>query len=462
MKKIRIGLLPLYLKLYDETLPHLRERLSVFYEETAKALETLGLEVERSGLCRVRDEFFAAVCRFQTKDADAIVTLHLAYSPSLESADVLAETPLPLIVLDATPDFVFDGGTDPGAILYNHGIHGVQDLCNVLKRKGKDYVIHAGHCTKSDVLARVAGSARAAAAAAAMKSARVGIVGEPFPGMGDFALPFEHMKKTIGIETVPYDFKQGRRMMDAVTDGELAEEYQKDCALFNADKGVESAYMKSERTGLALRRWAEKEKLTAFTVNFLATEKNPDFPYMPFLEACKAMERGIGYAGEGDVLTAALVGALLRAYPETSFAEMFCPSWRDGTVFLSHMGEYNLRISDGRPRLIEKDFPFTSAENPAAALAMMNKGRAVFVNLAPTQEGYTLITAPGEMVTPEGEDRLAETVHGWLKPDCPLASFLERYSMEGGTHHAALVYGADPGEMAVFAQFMGWKHVRIG
>jgi hypothetical protein len=33
-------------------------------------------------------------------------------------------------------------------------------------------------------------------------------------------------------------------------------------------------------------------------------------PVMPFLEFSKAMERGIGYAGEGDALTAVLVGAL--------------------------------------------------------------------------------------------------------------------------------------------------------
>jgi len=34
------------------------------------------------------------------------------------------------------------------------------------------------------------------------------------------------------------------------------------------------------------------------------------------------MSRGIGYAGEGDVLTAALTGALLSVYPDTSFTEV--------------------------------------------------------------------------------------------------------------------------------------------
>ena len=56
-------------------------------------------------------------------------------------------------------------------------------------------------------------------------------------------------------------------------------------------------------------------------------------PTLPFLEASKAMARGIGYAGEGDVLTSALVGTLLSVYPETSFTEMFCPNWKDGRYF---------------------------------------------------------------------------------------------------------------------------------
>ena len=100
--------------------------------------------------------------------------------------------------------------------------------------------------------------------------------------------------------------------------------------------------------------WMEKEKLAAFTVNFLEIEKDCGLPVMPFLEAGKAMSRGIGYAGEGDILTASLVGALASVYPGTSFTEMFCPDWRDNTVFLSHMGEINVDIAAEKPVLGEK------------------------------------------------------------------------------------------------------------
>ena len=48
MQKIKIGFLPLYIKLYDDTSPELRPRLEKFYEQMADALEKRGLEVIRT------------------------------------------------------------------------------------------------------------------------------------------------------------------------------------------------------------------------------------------------------------------------------------------------------------------------------------------------------------------------------------------------------------------------------
>ena len=75
-------------------------------------------------------------------------------------------------------------------------------------------------------------------------------------------------------------------------------------------------HRRATRAGLAVRLWLEKEKLTAFTVNSLAVDKASGLGAIPFLEAGKAMVPGIGYAGEGDVLTTSLVGTLLQVYPE--------------------------------------------------------------------------------------------------------------------------------------------------
>lgn len=464
MKEERIGLLPLYLKLYDDTCPEMRPRIERFARTIADALTAEGLTVDCAPICRVEEEFRAAVAAFEQGGVAAIVTLHLAYSPSLESAAALAMTRIPLIILDTTEDYAFDSTVDADEILYNHGIHGVQDLCNLLRRHHKDYEIFAGHYAESDVLTRAARACRGAIMAKRMRTSRVGLVGGPFEGMGDFCVPFDELRRDVGLEVVRYDERQGEERIASVTQAEIDAEYARDQALFTMDGRVTRAlYERTARVSLALRKWRKEERLSALTVNFLATEdSNPALPVMPFTECSKSMMEGVGYAGEGDVLTAALVGALLSAFPDTTFSEMFCPDWKGNSIFLSHMGEFNYRVCAGKPRLTEKAFPFTNAENPTVAYGTFRPGKAAYVNLAPGGEGgYTLICTQGEMLPVSGENNMQESVNGWFRPNAPVAAYLERFSRLGGTHHSALVYGDCVHELEMFARCMGFAFAAL-
>lgn len=457
-----VGLLPLYLKLYDDALPDARAGAEAFAGTIAAGLAARGLTVLPAPVCRVAPEVEAAVRAFEQAGADAIITLHLAYSPSLESAPVLAGTPLPLIVLDTTPDWEFGPAQSPDAIMLNHGIHGVQDLCNLLLRLGKPIRIEAGHWQRSGVLERVAQHAGAAKMAKAFRTTRAGRIGPPFAGMGDFAVTPEALS-ALGIQVIPCEPKTIRRIMSDLSDAAIAAEMAADLAAFDAAGLDPEAHRETARAGLAIRRWLEQERLTAFSVNFLAVTRESGLPVVPFLEASKAMARGIGYAGEGDVLTAALMGALASVCPQTTFTEMFCPDWAGESIFLSHMGEVNPDLLAGRPQLLQKPFPWTDAGDPVVAAGRLRGGDAVWVDLAPgPADTYTLILAPGTLLDPEEEDRFAGAVRGWFRPALPVADFLAAYSRAGGTHHAALVYGGRVPQLASFGAMMGWQVTVIG
>ncbi len=457
MKKPRIGLLPLYLELYDNAAPEARPEIDAFQDKIVSGLRSRKIVVLSTPARRLKEEFDGAVRLFEDAGVDVIVTLHLAYSPSLESIEALAGTDLPVVVLDTTLDYAYGPATDPARVMFNHGIHGVQDLCNMLIRRGKPFRIEAGHWEKSDVLDRVASWARAAMIRSRLKNARVGRIGEPFKGMGDFAVEAETLRTAIGVETIVCDLAKLAKLMPADDDPAVAAEMADDLARFKADSLDAEAHKRTTRVSLAVRRWIEKEKLTAFTANFLAFGPATGVPTVPFLEASKAMSRGIGYAGEGDVLTASLVGALGSIYPGVTFTEIFCPDWESNRIFLSHMGEMNLDLADGQPVLTEMPFPWADAENPVVAYGRFRGGRAVLVNLAPgPDDTFSLIAAPVQMIQVEGEDRMALSIHGWFEPPMSIADFLEHYSQIGGTHHSALVYGDLALEIARFGELMGW------
>ena len=466
IKAISVGLLPLYLKLYDDTSPEHRPGVERFRDTIAAELQKRGLNVVVAPVCRIASEFQAAVQAFEAQHVTAIVTLHLAYSPSQESVPSVAATHLPVIVLDTTPALDFSPRQSPDEIMHNHGIHGVQDFCNLLIRQGKGFQIEAGHWEQSDVLDRVVKCAQAAALAQAMRAARVGRIGNGFKGMGDFDVPEAVLSATIGITTVPITPESFGELAARISDVDIAAEVAFDRAAYTFDGVTPEAHALTARVGLAVRRWIENEHLTGFTVNFMEATRGAGVPAMPFLEASKAMGRGIGYAGEGDVLTAGLVGALGSVYPQVTFTEMFCPDWANDTIFLSHMGEMNINLIEGTPRLRQKVYAFIDSSDPVMAVGRFKAGGAVWVNLAPgPADTFTLILAPVDVLEVTGADAMADSIHGWIKPRRPISDFLAAYSRLGGTHHAAMVYshgchGREDRELAAlcaFGDMMGWK-----
>ncbi len=461
MKKPVIGLLPLYLKLYDDTSPERREAFQTYLESVKKEFQERGVEVVSSDICRLANEFAEAVHLFEQEQVDCIVTLHLAYSPSLESIEALSKTGLPILVLDTTMDA--HPYEESGWIMYNHGIHGVQDMCNMLIRKNKDFIIEAGHIETSDVLDRIMRHIKGAKMANQMRNARVGRIGEPFVGMGDFSVEPSILREVLGVTVCPATPQQIAEFLPDEDDPEIEAELEKDSARFDVSQVNPEPHRLAVRTGLAVRRWIEKENLTALTVNFLEITKAGKLPVMPFLEISKAISRGIGYAGEGDVLTAALVGAMASALGEVSFTEMFCPDWRDGVIFLSHMGEINIDLAGAQPVLIEKVWPYTDAEPPVFAAAAFKQGNAVFVDLAPgPDDTFSLVISPITVVGERDRVKLSKSIRGWIRPSLPIEEFLAAYSEAGGTHHAAIAYGDVIQELSSFGRMMGWQVVVIG
>ncbi|MBQ7700470.1 MAG: hypothetical protein IJT49_09030 [Clostridia bacterium] len=460
MKKIKVGYLPLYIKLYDDSNIKWRDPVVAYMNKLIQMIEEQGIEVVVADeICRVKPEFERAAAKFNADgDICAVITQHLAYSPSLESIEALKSLKAPIIVFDTTPDFeLIKYAETEDRIMNNHGIHGVQDMCNMLKRNGVPYELCVGHASTPGVLEELCGCVRAAYAAKCFKTARIGMVGGEFEGMGDFRITDKEYIEKIGVKTVRMTKADAEKYLSKITDDEVNAELEYDNKNYNVQVNNKENYVSAIRSGLAVRKWMEAERLDGVTVNFLHTD-DCGLPKMPFVECCKVMERGQGYAGEGDNLTAGLVGSLIKAFPDTTFTEMFCPDWKENTVLLSHMGEMNPRLTENKPRITDKSFNYNSCGDTVSLNGCFKSGSAVLVNLAPAENGFSLILAEVQLVQSGKSDKAyANEVRGWMKHAyLTLPEFLKEYSLAGGTHHSALVYGADVTALAAFGEFMGF------
>jgi L-arabinose isomerase len=463
IKRPCIGLLNLYLSLYDERLPSLRDGFDGYPKRVAAGFESRGVDVQLAPIACVDCDVRKAIAEFEAAGVDLIVTLHLAYSPSLESADAFCATSLPLLLLSTSMDANFGMDVEPERLLYNHGIHGVMDLASVLRRRGRAYEIIAGH----DILDRAADHARAALAACELRNTRALRVGPTFSGMGDFQVD----ESLLGIRTESIDIAALDRAVCEISDEAVEREMASDrehyeCAL------SEITHERAVRVGLGLRAILEQGGFSAFSVNFQAFDR-ADRPActMPFLEIAKAMGRGIGYAGEGDLLSAALVGALARTFGAVTFTEIFCADWKGDSLFLSHMGEISPSVAAATPRVLEKPSAFIDGHPPAVLTSGIKPGPAVLVNLAPgPDDSFSLILAPVNVLPEDGlHPEMADAIRAWIRPRCGeregdlrgVRTFLEAYSRAGGTHHQALVLGEHAEALAAFGRMAGCDVVTL-
>ena len=176
------------------------------------------------------------------------------------------------------------------------------------------------------------------------------------------------------------------------------------------------------------------------------------------------MARGIGYAGEGDILTASFTGALLKGFPDSSFVEIFCPDWRGNTLFLSHMGEMNIRLASKTPEIFEKEFSFGNSVNPVSCSGCYKSGEGVFANIFKGRSGFKLLISRVKIEEEnENESNFEKIIRGWIRPQTQkkIGAFLEDLSKAGATHHSILIYDAFAEQIRFFGELLGLEVIEI-
>ena len=456
---INAVLFPLYLKLYDKTFPDLRTRMLPFLQQVRDFLSARGVALTDFGIVATPAEVRRAAAAAAAARADIVIVLHLTYSPSLLVADTLQRLGSPILMLDTTPADRFDRKCTGADVSENHGIHGVMDLTSVLTGRRVPFEVVAGSLKSPDFAVRTEQALRALKAAALFRHQRIGLTGRPFAGMGDFAVKFSELKRRFGvtIHDMPVSriIAAGRRVPSAA----IAAAVQSDRRHYRLHEVDPSAHAAAVRDYLALSSIMAARNLSGYSMNFQHAWRELA---VPFYGCSRLMSDGIGYAGEGDVLTALLGRPLNFLSGEAFFSEMFCPDWRGGTLFMAHMGEIDVRFRrvQERPVLAQKK-ALTNDRLSVYPLAALAEREVTVVNLARDAErGFRLVVARADLV------RFPvivgfEMPHFKMKPRQPLESFLEKYAQNGGGHHIYLATGDQRQSLCRMARLLGMAFAEV-
>jgi L-arabinose isomerase len=455
----QVGLLGLTLELYEGLSPGLRPgREDWVCRKVLPALAPFADVRFGGAVCR-RDEVEAAVSAFEADGADALLVMLLTYSPSQVSLPALRRTQLPIIVWNTQELQSVDEGFDGAAMVDNHGVHGTQDLCNVLLRSGVPFRYVTSHLSDPDGTAELRDFFAAAAAVRRLRRARLGLLGYPFPGMGDFALDTTHMAATLGCEwsILPMeDYIAGAENADPDEVRALVAEYRDAYAV--ADDVTEADLEATARVEVALRGMVRQGGLDGFTYQFMAFGQDERTPTVPFVAASRLMAEGLGFGGEGDLIAAAGSALLQWLWPPASFTEMFTIDFGGNAVLLSHMGEANVAMAraDRKVPMVARDRPITRTRGRQLALVTsFEPGPATLCALTQGPGGGWRLVATAGRIADYGPLPAMRVPHARLVVGGDVRDFLTAYARAGGPHHAAVCFGDALRRLRMAADLLG-------
>jgi L-arabinose isomerase len=461
----KIGLLALTLELYETLAPDLRKnRENWVRQEILPALQPRADVLFERAVFR-RSEVEAALAGFEAAQADAVLVLLLSYSPSQLSLRALQDTRLPILLWNTQELFAVDQSYSLTELVDNHGVHGTQDLANVLLRSGVKFHYVTSHLRDADALEELNDFFVAAAAVRRLRSARLGLLGYPFPGMGDFAVDTTRMAATLGcswdILTVE-DYIKRAAAADAGTVAKLVAEYRTSYAV--APDVTDSDLDSTARVELALRGMVADHGLAGLTYQFLAFGDDERTPTLPFVAASRLMGEGIGFGGEGDLISAAATWFLNRLNPPATFSEIFTIDFAGNSVFMSHMGEANVAMAARAHKvaLMARPTPITRTRDRQLVLVTtLEPGPATLVTLTLTAASrWRIIAAP---VTVEDFGPLPSLCvpHFKLKPAGDVRKFLTDYATAGGPHHNMVCFGDARPRLRMAAKLLDAEYCEI-
>ncbi len=441
----RVGVLALTLELYEQLAPGLRDGRERWLRDKVLAPLEAMVQIEFDRAVFRREDIDRVVTRYEASNVDALAVVCLTYSPSQLALPALARTRLPIILWNTQELWAVDGHFDTAAMIDNHGVHGTQDLASVLVRRGVRFEYVTSHPCDPDAFRQFGDSCIAAAAVAGLRRARVGLIGYPFPGMGDFAVDTTHLAATLGAQWSALSVEEYINRASGAPAAEidaLVAQYRDTYDL--ADDLTAEDLAATARAEYALRAMVAEHQLDALSYQFLAFGEDERTETLPFVAASRLMADGVGFAGEGDLVGALGTWLLGRLQGPASFSEIFTIDFAGNALFMSHMGEVNVGMArrDRKVSLVARTLPIARTRARQLVLAAsLQPGPATLCALVQGPERRWRLVASRMRIDDFGPLVSLGVPHFKLAVDRDVRAWLSAYAKAGGPHHHAVCFG---------------------
>ncbi|MBI3945953.1 MAG: hypothetical protein HY321_08540 [Armatimonadetes bacterium] len=459
VEKPRVAALGLTLELYRDAFPGYMERLQAQFDRFLGEMDGLAV-MERRRLCCRHEEIAAEIASAEAASLDALLIVPLSYTASMTSALSFSRTALPVIIWNTQEALTVDASYSHDDLVMNHVTQGTQDVTNVLVRAGKRFGMESAHYQDKAALARLGEWLRAARAARFARGARAGLLGQPFQDMGDFGVDETLMAVRWGPSVIRLSPSRLVALLREVEEGAVSEIVAQDQERFDISPEVtEEIHRISCRLELALRALVRENRLDALSMNFRELMSDDRLPTLPFFGLNKLLGEGLGYAGEGNAVTAAHMAQVRQLCGIANFTEIYTVDFVRNRGVMTHMQECNPALArrDRKIRLVRKEF-WAPGVSPYVGMHFTLEPGPVTLSTVTTDAGGEFYYLTYETRIPDMEPFASFDIPHWLiELNEPIGDFLTRYSLAGGTHHLVSTPGHHASGLRKLACLQGFE-----
>jgi len=464
----RVGVFSVAHQDYWPQFPGLRERLDGNHTEFVRRLAVTGAEVIDGGMSDSSQAAFGIAARLAAADVDLLVCYLATYAPAATALPVIQRVGRPVVLAALQPAAALDyAHATTFEQLANDNIVSLPEICCALRRAhiGIADAVVGMLDTEDPSWARLRDWIDVARALHALRRSRIGLMGHVYEGMLDMNSDPTMVHGLFGAHVEHIELDDLHECVARVSETEVAERLELVRALFHfPEPGSDPIAGPVDPDELA---WAAKVSVgleTLITEHDLAGlayyyrgregNANERLGSSLIIGSSLLTGRGIPIAGELDLKNCLAMLVMDRLGAGGSFAEIHPIDFAGDFVLVGHDGPHHVAIAEGKPVLRGLSVLHGKrGRGPSVEFSIRN-GPITLLGLTQTGDGrFKFVVAEGESLPGIIPATGNTNTRGRFRPD--VRTFLERWSLEGPTHHFALGVGHRAATLERLARALG-------
>ncbi len=455
-RRARIGLVTPSFKLFDEQMPASFRAGLVDRAERFRAELESEFDVAYWGLVSDSRDAREANEHLKAGRVGVIVVAPTMASPPGYTEEATSGLDVPTVIWNTASTRRLPAGLDQAAAHEDTAFLGALMFANTMVRRGTTPIAVSANPDDAEQVRRVMETVRAAAAAVALRRAKVIRIGDPIPGYTN-VLAARHELATLGVTEHRVGIDELADEFAAAGDrgaGEISDRIAELGWTGDADR-------RSRRLAAAIRRLVDSLDADCGTVNCHGPwlRSSPDIGIVGCLGVSLCAASGVPMSCTGDLPTALAMKLARDIAGASLYCEIFAFESETRLALLANSGEGDPATGDRTPHLEPTQY-YPGLHGRGTALSFpIAAGPATLVSLTPTDRTWRLACATGEIV--ESRYPGLGAPNGMFRFDGGGRAAIDRWLTAGPVHHHALAPGRIAEPLAVAAQVLGAEYVAV-